>query len=699
MNRFKNLKVRSKILLAFGAVLGLMCIATIFIVLANLKILENVDVISEDLSFQYELSETLEMYNAANVQAAILYEVIDEEARDTFRQYATQTEQGFQKVLASANAHQQLQKLRPTIQNASDKFAEWNAAVNEMLQRDVALEEGRQVFSASGSELVEGVGSFMSYQVNNNVAKGQLTLANQINDHITAFRLLSRTFQYTFDSSYVGQIKDKMDETIALLEQYRSAASTAGEAQAAQRLIDIIQKRYAYTDAFSAANDASDAAQEQARPLGLATAEALDIAAQDVYDAIEERAANTKSTAFFSFIVVLVAVVAVLLSAVFVAIGIAKSITRPLAKMQAVMEQTGKTGNLSFSEEARADILKEAAVKDEIGQSIAAFAYFVGHMLYVSECLTTMAGNDLSLEVRPIGPEDTMGVALETLAENMNAAFRNIAMAADQVSTGSEQVSDTSIALSQGATEQASSVQQLSASMEEISAQTEQNADNANRANDLAGTAKTNAELGDRQMQEMVQAMQEISDASASIFKVIKVIDDIAFQTNILALNAAVEAARAGEAGKGFAVVAEEVRNLAARSADAARETTQMIEGSIQKTENGTQIAAETAHALKLIVEGIEQTADLVQNIAAASAQQATGIAQVNQGIMQVSHVVQTNAATSEESAAASEEMSGQAQLLKEMIARFKLQEKERYQNNAGIQEHHADFIHSDMYQ
>jgi methyl-accepting chemotaxis protein len=209
--------------------------------------------------------------------------------------------------------------------------------------------------------------------------------------------------------------------------------------------------------------------------------------------------------------------------------------------------------------------------------------------------------------------------------------------------------------------------------MEEIASQTKNNAANANQANELALTAKGGAVKGNEQMKEMLKAMDDIKEASASISKIIKVIDEIAFQTNILALNAAVEAARAGQHGKGFAVVAEEVRNLAARSANAAKETTVLIEGTIKKVEGGTKIANETADALNRIVEDVAKAANIVGDIALASNEQATGIAQVNQGILQVSEVTQTNSATSEESAAASEELSSQAEILKDMVSKFKL--------------------------
>ncbi|HEX3075855.1 MAG TPA: methyl-accepting chemotaxis protein [Lachnospiraceae bacterium] len=295
-----------------------------------------------------------------------------------------------------------------------------------------------------------------------------------------------------------------------------------------------------------------------------------------------------------------------------------------------------------------------------------------------------VADGNLDVEIKNDTKDEigNLSAAFRKMAENLNEVMTNISTAAEQVSAGSTQLSDSSMALSQGATEQASSIEELSASIEEIASQTKINADNAREANAITEEAKMSAMEGNRQMSEMLRAMEGINEASINISKIIKVIDEIAFQTNILALNAAVEAARAGQHGKGFAVVAEEVRNLAARSANAAKETTALIEGSVKKAEGGTKIANETATALNTIVDGIANVAELISNIAIASNEQALGIAQINQGILQVSTVVQTNSATSEESAAASEELASQAVLLEEQVSKFNLKKIKKYNKN-----------------
>ena len=305
-----------------------------------------------------------------------------------------------------------------------------------------------------------------------------------------------------------------------------------------------------------------------------------------------------------------------------------------------------------------------------------------------------IADGDLNIDIDTRSKDEIgqLAEAFRRMSANLNEVMVSIKSASEQVASGSKQMSESSMALSQGATEQASSIEELTASIEEIAAQTSQNASSAEQVNLLTQGAMDNAVDGNSQMKDMLQAMEQINDSSGSISKIIKVIDEIAFQTNILALNAAVEAARAGQHGKGFAVVAEEVRNLAARSANAAKETTVMIESSIKKVERGTKIAGVTASALEKIVEDISKVAKIMTEITAASSEQAAGISQINQGVLQLSQVVQTNSATAEETASASEELAGQAELMREHVEQFKVKEQTRDVYN-GMEDLNPDVL------
>ena len=296
-------------------------------------------------------------------------------------------------------------------------------------------------------------------------------------------------------------------------------------------------------------------------------------------------------------------------------------------------------------------------------------------LIQLSESADRIADGDLATEV-VTSTGDELGdtaASFEIMRQRIREVLVEINHGADQVAAGAQNVSDASVALSQGASEQAASVEQLSASISEIASQTASNAQNAEKANELTVGTRSRAEMGNQEMQEMLAAMEEINASSVNISKIIKVIDEIAFQTNILALNAAVEAARAGQHGKGFAVVAEEVRNLAARSAKAAKETTDMIEGSMEKVEAGRGIAHKTAQALSEIVGDVASVADIVASIAKASNEQKLALEQINQGVQQVSQVVQSNSSTSEEAATASQHLSAQADSMKANVGKFRL--------------------------
>ncbi|MPM43267.1 Methyl-accepting chemotaxis protein 4 [bioreactor metagenome] len=347
------------------------------------------------------------------------------------------------------------------------------------------------------------------------------------------------------------------------------------------------------------------------------------------------------------------------------------SVIRPVKRLNEITMQLAD-GNL----DAELDISSH----DEVGQLAGSMSKLTDRLKtyidYINEItflLGEMGDGNLRLQFQHTfdGDFERVREALVHTAEMLRGTMNDISIAADQVASGSDQVSVGAQTLSQGATEQAASIEELAATINDIASQIDGNAKNAVDVGNLTQQAGAGVAESNKYMDQMVIAMDNISVRSNEIGKIIKTINDIAFQTNILALNAAVEAARAGSAGKGFAVVADEVRNLAQKSAEAAKNTTILIEETMQAVSNGTKIANETASSLRGVVENVEKVNHMIGKISDASVKQAEHAQQISQGVEQISAVVQTNSATAEESAAASEELSAQAQMLKDHVSKF----------------------------
>jgi methyl-accepting chemotaxis protein len=365
--------------------------------------------------------------------------------------------------------------------------------------------------------------------------------------------------------------------------------------------------------------------------------------------------------------------VAALMVATLIIIWLINSITRPIKLVEAAADEMSK-GNF--------DVEVDYKSNDELGRLSNSIRHMTANIKAVvddtARMLEEMArGNfNISPHAEYIGEFQRVDAAMRQIIMKLSDTLSSIKVSADSVSLGAGHVSAGAQTLSQGTTEQASALEELLVSVEGVSQQVKENATNADKANEISAKVGTQLVYSNQQMDKMMEAITQIEGKSKEIGKIIKVIDDIAFQTNILALNAAVEAARAGASGKGFAVVADEVRNLAGKSAQAAKESTVHIQEAIEAVNEGTKIAEETAKAIEEVVNNAKQVVEDVTKIANASNQQADAISQITIGLDQIASVVQNNAATAEESAAASEELAGQATMLEEEVRKFRLKEK-----------------------
>ncbi len=489
------------------------------------------------------------------------------------------------------------------------------------------------------------------------------------------------------DKSVIDTALKDLDAAITTGDEYMAALKDTLVSEKALTAFDAAQQSWdSYktkvsnsADAGAATTDVAEAAAiynsmlAESKPLYESTKEELSTIMDSKMNDGAELSATLSMQSTIGGAIALLLILGALIISVAVSRYLRKSIAKPVAEC-AVRLTSMAEGDLHSP-------VPEYGKNNEIGDCVTATRVIVETLTTVIsdtiDLLTGMSQGDFTVTSKSResykGDLSPMLESIRTICFRLNDTLLQINDASDQVDSGSDQVSSGAQALSQGATEQASSIEELAATVNDISQHVTDNAQNAAQVQQLVDSVGNEINESNQQMENMMAAMNQIEDASNEIGKILKTIEDIAFQTNILALNAAVEAARAGAAGKGFAVVADEVRNLAAKSDEAAKSTTALIENAVAAVNNGTQIATDTAQSMANVVTQSGNVVEKINAISMASQDQAEAIAQVTQGIDQISSVVQTNSATAEESAAASEELAGQASLLKSLVAAFKL--------------------------
>ena len=383
-------------------------------------------------------------------------------------------------------------------------------------------------------------------------------------------------------------------------------------------------------------------------------------------------------------IVVIAAILIAVSAALILALKISGYITKPLGLLTDFMETAGATGDISLRPEHVKSIERSAQAKDELGRCMKGVGSFISHIGGICKTLEQAAGGDLAVDAKPLSDKDALGNALSKMVGDFNLMLREMQEASNQVSAGADQVSNSAQSLATGSSEQAASIEELDTALAQLMQMIKQEELSSESALKNSAAAANLMDNSREAMQDMMGAMKSIDESAKAITKVIKVIDDIAFQTNILALNAAVEAARAGQHGKGFAVVADEVRNLAAKSSAAAKETAALIEGDVQHVQEGTRAVTQAVESMESVGNSITQNTKIIADIAESTKKQSEEVVLINKGVEQISAVAQANAATAEQSSAASQELSAQSHIMNEISARFKLREQGSFVSSAA---------------
>ncbi|MCL2059974.1 MAG: methyl-accepting chemotaxis protein [Oscillospiraceae bacterium] len=685
----KNLKVKQKILMSFSIIILLIVALSVFVITSNMTINNNVRFMLAETQLQAHGTKLIDHFSQANAGVNSIYSSFDENVYSSIMANIAGCVQTVEKMQAIVDTNPDLQFLLPHIGAVGASGAAWSANIegiiginreleaaivsantNQRAITDLSMEIFESQIELSRGEATQDIDEEAKLRRVQRIEQG-VDIGFRLNQVGSSFNVMFKSL----DTSNVSQDRAFFYDTVGMLTQFHDDSSIQQNIDTSSKMLDTLELYNDDIDSFLSGLSRRADLIRAGSTLNTNALNAVDVLVGAIETSSIDSANQTIGTTSLIQIIAISIVLVVIATSVLLALIMSSQISNPLALLTNFMQVASETGDVMLSQQDYENITEFTKANDDIGQCIASCSAFVSRIIEVAKVLEIIAGNDLTAELAPLSDHDTIGISLQHMVENLNTMFNNINSATTQVSAGSRQVADGAQSLAQGSTQQAASIEELLGSITDIAQKTKTNASTAERAAKLADTIKSNAEKGSHQMDEMISAVKSIDQSSQNIGKVIKVIDDIAFQTNILALNAAVEAARAGQHGKGFAVVAEEVRNLASKSAEAAKDTGSMIQASVEKAELGVRIAEETATSLSEIVIGVNDSSQMIREIARASEEQSIGTTQINNGIDQVAQVVQMNSATAQESAAASEEMSSQSNVLQELISQFKLRD------------------------
>ncbi len=669
----RNLKVGPKIILGFSAVLVIVLfiivISTYSTSIANI----NVQDIDSASTLQTQANYALNDFSLAVENASIIYTIISDEK---YQETVVSINNSLEKIKEMKNyiaITPVLTEFLPQVDLFESNILEWKNYLDKLSQSNQKLASIKELANGNSVILMETFDSVIQKYIQKGESSENLTAAANLTVSINQSQRVISHMMDDFDNSNYEKAKVLLENLISSLEDAVINQNTEEQKTQMYQVINIAKEYYTQTNDYSNEVDINWNIISQAQALQDKTLNSINELSKQIDDVMIHKVDDTKKRGAFFSRIILISAVITLISVIFIAFYIKDSIKKPITLLSDVMHNLTQTGNFNLEASIVEKVDKYSSYKDEVGIATLAFKELLFMLNNNMKTLESVSNGDLTANIIQKTPEDTMGKSLNAMVDNLNVLFSEINDSTMQVSAGAKQLADGSQILAKGSVEQTIAIEQLSTSISDVSQRVANNTDKANMASSLATTIKSSAEIGSKKMEQMISAVKEINEASQSINKVIRVIDDIAFQTNILALNAAVEAARAGQHGKGFAVVAQEVRNLAAKSSSAAKDTASLIENSMDKALLGAKIAEETSTSLRDIVTGINESSVMINDIYYSSEIQMNEINKITNGVNTVVSVIQTNSATAQESAAASQEMSSQSVVLENLVSKFKL--------------------------